>query len=209
MWRFTLFDFPVVVHWQFWLTTALLGGSMGMGWLVLWVAIVFVSILGHELGHALAMRRFGDRNVNISLYAFGGLAQGGYWRSRNQQIIISAAGPAFSASLGLLGWLVSAILGADGGPAEIVLSFWLWVNIGWTLFNLLPVIPLDGGRISEALFGPARAHQAYKLSMIVAMVMAVIGLLHNGLWMALLFGMMAYSNWQQLHGRTPPDLMRP
>ena len=209
MWRFTLFGFPIVVHWQFWLTTALLGGNMGMSWLLLWVAIVFVSILGHELGHALAMRRFGDRNVGISLYAFGGLAQGGYWRSRNQQIIISAAGPAFSAALGLLGWLVSAILGAESGAAEIALTFWLWVNIGWTLFNLLPVIPLDGGRISEALFGPARAPQAYKVSMIVAIVIGVFALAFGNLWVALLFGMMAYANWQQINGRTPPDLMRP
>ncbi len=209
MWRFTLLGFPVVVHWQFWLTTALLGSSLSANRLILWVGIVFVSILGHELGHALAMRHFGDRAASISLYAFGGLAQGRYWRSRNQQIVISAAGPAFSAALGLLGWLVAAILHPESQFAFVALQFWLWVNIGWTLFNLLPVIPLDGGRISEALFGPARARQACQLSMVVAIVAAVAGLLDGSLWMALMFGMMAYSNWQQMNGRTPPNLMRP
>lgn len=209
MWRFTLFDFPVTVHWQFWLMAALMGGDRDLVLLALWVGIVFVSILGHELGHALAMRHFGDRAASISLYAFGGLAQGRGWRSRSQQIIISAAGPAFSAALGVLGSLVDSILLPESRIAFYGLHFWLWINIGWTLFNILPVIPLDGGRISEAIFGPAHARQAYRLSMIVAIVMAVIGLLYFGWWTALLFGMLAYSNWQQINGRTPPNLMRP
>ncbi len=211
MWRFTLLDFPVAVHWQFWLMTALLGGGLdsSLPLLLLWVAIVFVSILGHELGHALAMRYFGDHRTQIILYSFGGLASGRPGRSRGQKLVISGAGPAFSAMLGLLGWGMEHVFPLDSFMVRAGFHFWMYVNIGWTLFNLLPVIPLDGGRISEALFGPARIAQALRLSMITAIVMAVIGLVGMGWWTALLFGMMAYANWQQLNGRTPPDLMRP
>jgi Zn-dependent protease len=82
MLRFQLLGFPVLVHWMFWLNTALLGGAIGastpaeMRALLAFIIAAFFSVVIHELGHASVMRQFGDRNVHIVLYAFGGYAQG-------------------------------------------------------------------------------------------------------------------------------------
>ena len=78
--RFRLLGVPVRIHPLFWLVACLLGGPWlegrwGAGYLLLWVACVFVSILVHELGHVLAGRAFGARG-HILLYSFGGLAIG-------------------------------------------------------------------------------------------------------------------------------------
>src|SRR5438132_973156 len=116
--NFQVLGFPVRVHPLFWLVGLLLGlggGGEDAGIrLVIWFAALFVSILIHELGHALMIRRFG-RDAYIVLYAMGGLAIegrprdfspfGSPWsidsassfqprpRSSNEQILISAAGP--------------------------------------------------------------------------------------------------------------------
>lgn len=110
-WRFSVLGFPVRVHPFFWLMAVLVGWSLsgldGLG-LIIGVSVVFVSILVHELGHALMFRRFGS-DCHIVLHGFGGLAipgqeQGpsswGYKSSfsrqptMQEQMIISFAGPA-------------------------------------------------------------------------------------------------------------------
>lgn len=112
--NFQVLGFPVRVHPMFWLVGLLLGfggGTDGIG-LIIWFFALFTSILIHELGHALMIRRFG-REAHIVLYAMGGLAiegrpQGSFgspWsfepysgysprsRTPQEQILISAAGP--------------------------------------------------------------------------------------------------------------------
>ena len=80
MFRFTLLGFPVSIHWMFWLTAALLSGQIdnlskpGALWQMgIWMAVVFLSVLWHELGHVIFQRKFGAR-PEIMLVAFGGLA---------------------------------------------------------------------------------------------------------------------------------------
>ncbi len=99
-WRFRILDFPVRVHPFFWLVTAFLGmrGNTPRGTMI-WIAVVFVSVLIHELGHAVLIRYFGAA-ARIVLYSFGGLAitengygYGGRERTPQQQIVISLAGP--------------------------------------------------------------------------------------------------------------------
>ncbi|MCH8921713.1 MAG: peptidase, partial [Planctomycetes bacterium] len=96
--HFSLFGFPVRISPWFWAMSLLLGFRLGNPKLLLmWVGVVFVSILIHELGHALAMRYYGW-NARITLYAFGGLAsyesnwsmQQGH-SSPKSQILISLA----------------------------------------------------------------------------------------------------------------------
>jgi Zn-dependent protease len=146
--------------------------------LVIWILVIFVSILAHELGHALMMRRFGQ-SARIVLYMMGGLAipessawGGGGSRSRspNEQILISFAGPATGF---LVAGAVVAMIFAVGGSFSVDFSrslfapwtfilperanvYWyllvdrlLWVNIFWGVMNLLPVYPLDGGQIAR------------------------------------------------------------
>lgn len=178
--NFRVAGFHVRVHPFFWLMTLLLGARDGdpLG-LLIWAGVVFTSILVHELGHAFAMRHFGQ-DARIVLYLMGGLAipessaWGGGRRSRGtwEQILISAAGPGAGF---LLAALVAALVFVAGGAVHIVLaqgflpipfavlpdtatdpwreaaSGLLWVNIFWGLLNLLPVLPLDGGQIAREL----------------------------------------------------------
>lgn len=104
--HFRVGPFPVRVHPLFWLITLLLGMGTFQNpnppiMIALWLVVVFISILVHELGHALAMRRFGY-GARVVLYSFGGLAiqddnhsfesyRGA--RTTREQVIISLAGP--------------------------------------------------------------------------------------------------------------------
>jgi Zn-dependent protease len=215
MFRFNLFGFPVEVRWQFWLVTAMLGGAMdargpeAMRGLFVWMVVVFGSILLHELGHALAMRHFGDGRVNIVLHSFGGYAQGTRWLGRTEDIIISAAGPAASLLIGFIGWLVLEALPMRPGLLEDGLLDWKHVNLVWALVNLLPIIPLDGGHISAALHGGDRQHAALKLSFYFAAGVALFCVVvWQSLWNGMFFGVLAWNNWQQMNHRDQIRWMR-
>lgn len=206
MLQFSLFGFPIRIHWLFWLNSALLGGAFTartpteMQGVVVWIAMVFLSILIHELGHALVMRRFGERHAEIILYAFGGLAIGSGWRSRREQILISAAGPGLQIGVGLLLWFLTRSIPMDSPLLNYAVGSFLFISIFWGALNLLPIIPMDGGRISEALFGPQRERTALGLSLVCAVALAVyMGLLNGQLFAAVFFGMLAYNNWQRLN----------
>jgi len=179
--HFRMAGIPVRVHPLFWLVAFLIGASGGGERLplVIWAAAVFVSILVHELGHALTMRYFGQ-DARIVLYMMGGMAipESSPWRAGAgrrtrgplSQILISAAGPGAGF---LLAVLVVALVFAAGGVVRFGLAYgflpipavrlpeavneaWyevvyslLWVNIFWGLMNLVPVYPLDGGQIAR------------------------------------------------------------
>jgi stage IV sporulation protein FB len=92
---------------------------------------------------------------------------------------------------------------AGAGRLELFVSFMLFVNIFWGLMNLLPIQPLDGGGIAKAIIEKYRPRDAWavalKLSMGTAIVVGVVGLiLWKSVFIAVLFGMLAYSNWQML-----------
>jgi Zn-dependent protease len=152
--NFQVLGFPVRVHPLFWLVTLILGFSGPTKdlaiHLVIWTFAAFVSILIHELGHALMIRRFG-RDAHIVLHWMGGLAiegrpRGDYgspWsfdsytafqpraRSPHEQILISAAGPGIQLLLAAI--VVGAVL-ASGGQVQ------------WDFDNIIPLpIPAWGG----------------------------------------------------------------
>lgn len=227
MLRFTLFGFPVLIHWMFWLNTALMGGAFSATtptqWLAVigWMTAVFVSILIHELGHALTMRNYGDRSVGIVMYAFGGLAEGRRRLTRHEDILVTIAGPALQILVGLAaGWAVTIWRPASPWLREVVDSFTV-VSIFWALLNLVPVVPLDGGRLCAAFLGHHRWRQALTISLVCAVGLALASFA-DGLWLGLqdtilgvldihartrvggglftivLFGMLAWNNWKQL-----------
>ncbi len=177
--RFSIAGIPVRVHPLFWLIAILFGSSSNsiLG-LLTWVIAIFVSILIHELGHAFAMRRYGQGS-QIILHFAGGLTVpesiswgGGYANiaiTANQQIFISLAGPfsgflfaglILAASFGLGGTIIPnfvfgfipfpLVLFPTGWdiPGSLVISL-LWVNIFWGFINLMPVHPLDGGTVTR------------------------------------------------------------
>ncbi len=185
--RFRLLGFPVRVHPWFWIGTVLINGDgllrAGPEYLLIWVAVVFASILVHELGHALAYRRFGA-DADIVLYAFGGLAISRHAiAGRGRRILVSLAGP--TAGFVLCGlvygtnqafeWGQSGTGRAPNGPELWFLYRQLvWVNLIWGLFNLLPVFPLDGGQVNRELCGMKWGTRGKRISLKVSFVVALL-----------------------------------
>jgi len=231
--NFTVLGFPVRVSPAFWLIMALFGlvSFRNPLLILIWVIVVFFSILIHEMGHGLVMRRFGQDSYLV-LYGFGGLTVptssrwgGSASRTPVEQVIISLAGP-FAGFL-LAGLVVMSAIAAGGAVtinwllfiipvpsaivpggliANAVVSMLLWVNIFWGLINLAPVIPLDGGHVSQSLFvladpwdGPRKA---LWLSVIVGVVLAVCSYVFLGsIYMAFLFGILALQSYAIIQGR--------
>lgn len=132
------------------------GAANGTGAVVLSLAIglsVIASVLLHEIAHALAARAFGGRVDHIALTLWGGHTQ---YRARSAatvpSIVISLVGPATNALIAL----AAHVLAPDAGqhPALAVGCFYIAsLNLGLAVFNLLPGLPMDGGRALEALLG--------------------------------------------------------
>jgi stage IV sporulation protein FB len=241
--HFSVLGFPVRVHPLFWLMGLLMGFGDVMSVFIA-IAVAFVSILIHELGHAMMMRRFG-RESHIVLYLMGGLAiEGsgssfGGFRSRGsrtpyEQVLISAAGPGagfmlagvvigFVYALGgnirwepILGELYiipTAVLvgdpaiGRDYQNLIVAFNLLLWFNLVWGAVNLLPVYPLDGGQIAQAVMvakdpwgGLVRS---LWVSVFTGAIAAVLGGFLGSFYMVVLFGSLAYSSYlalQQVSG---------
>ncbi|HRJ11124.1 MAG TPA: site-2 protease family protein [Prosthecobacter sp.] len=207
MLRFRLFGFPILVHWFFWVNMALLGGAIGadtpeaMQRLLMWMAAGFVSIVVHELGHAFAMRHYGDRHVNILLYAFGGLAQGSRGLTRRQDFFVSGAGPFAQIAAGVVMWWVYDLLGPGPGLPGYFMRAFMMVSFFWAVLNLFPIIPLDGGHICLAVLGPRRVRLALVISLVCAVAGGLWFLSARSIFAALFFGMFAFNNWKELQGR--------
>src|SRR5262245_46876663 len=211
--NFSLFGIPVRVHPFFWIVSVL------MSWdardprvVVIGVVCVFVSILVHEMGHALTAKYYGW-GPHVVMYSFGGYASftptWGY--STGRSILVTFAGPG-------AGFILYALVRA--------VEFWLIhqdvrispyayftlvrlenLNLWWGLVNLLPVFPLDGGQICRTALMHWRPHDgteiALKISLVAAAGMALFcfqfGRTHESFpfdptFTALLFGALAFEN---------------
>jgi Zn-dependent protease len=212
--QFTLFGFPVRVIPWFWVTGLILGFDLlqdredGPLLLLIWLSIVFVSILIHELGHATLAHLFGYP-PSILLYHFGGLAMfeplRGYTTARS--ILISLAGPAFGFVLGGIVYFGSRLIPPDNLSyvGRVAVAQLIWVNIGWGLVNLLPVLPLDGGRISQEACMAASKYRGVTISLWISIVVAgAVGawfLMNGQRYNGFFFVALAIQNYMDLQQR--------
>jgi Zn-dependent protease/CBS domain-containing protein len=115
------------------------------------VVVFFASLLAHELGHAIRAQREGMQIDGITLWVFGGVAKfRGSFPSAGAEFRIAIAGPLVSLLLGVL-FLAAALL-VPFPPAVDGVLFWLGqINLMLLVFNMLPALPLDGGRVFRAL----------------------------------------------------------
>jgi Zn-dependent protease len=122
--------------------------------------LFFTSLLLHEYGHALQARRDGMEIEGITLWLFGGVAKfKGMFPSAGAEFRIAIAGPLVSLVLGLLFLGVPMLLGLPSTVDGVL--FWLGsINIALLVFNLLPALPLDGGRILRSILWYARGEFA-------------------------------------------------
>jgi Zn-dependent protease len=140
-------------------------------------ALVFaVSILAHEFGHALQARREGMTIHSITLWLFGGVARfEGFFPSGPAEIRVALAGPAVSVALGGALYGITRIGVVPDAPTTVI--WWLaMINLLLGVFNMLPALPLDGGRtfrgIVWAVTGNLR--QATRIAMQLSRVLAFL-----------------------------------
>jgi Zn-dependent protease len=160
------------IHWSWLVVFALIAWTLASGIFpdtnpglshatYIWMAIVasvlfFASLLLHELGHAVQARRDGVEIDGITLWLFGGVARfKGMFPSAGAEFRIAIAGPLVSLALGLLfalgAWAISTREAIDGVAA------WLgYINLTLLVFNLLPALPLDGGRVLRSVLWHVR-----------------------------------------------------
>jgi stage IV sporulation protein FB len=184
------FGIDVRVHLSFPLLLAYVGfsarsdGATSLAALlhVLFVLAVFVFVVMHEYGHALTARRFGIRTREITLYPVGGVAMlEGMPRRPQEQLWIALAGPAVNFALAAVFALFATWNGATVGGLFRYESLWsvlFMVNVMMGAFNLLPALPMDGGRVLKALLAmrmePLRATAiAARVARYVAVLMAL------------------------------------
>lgn len=153
-----LFNVPVRIHWSILLTMLLVGYNAyttepsftSVMFSTLLMSTLYISVLAHEFGHVLVARRYGVVTHDVILNALGGAARiSGIPRDGRQEALVGIAGPAVSFIIGVVAILVSLLLGALPG------SFFLFavgfVNLFVGVFNLIPALPSDGGRIIRGL----------------------------------------------------------
>jgi Zn-dependent protease len=214
---FRVADIPVRIHWTFWLVAVIMGmNGGGAVSLVMWVLAVFISILVHELGHALTAKAMAPKARQwIVLYSFGGLAMSTAKLRRPQRILQVAAGPLAGLMLGVISLIAyKALEGtqAISTPLAAFLNAMMFINFIWSVFNLVPVLPLDGGHISRELLcylderkAEARAQFISMISAgIVAVIAVMMGQPFAGVFMIFMV-ISSFQAWQLARGKGGPS----
>jgi Zn-dependent protease len=157
--------------------------GLGNRWvnLLIWMGCGFVSILVHELGHAMAFRLYGSWST-IILHGFGGVAVStDPPRSAGRRMVVALAGPVAGFALcGVVYGITLALAGVAVNPyLAVALTFLLWMTLFWNAFNLLPIPPLDGGSVCRELLAMLRVPNpdvpAYGIGFVCALLLAVWG----------------------------------
>lgn len=208
---------PIRVHGWFILMTLMLGANerepVKLG---AWVVVVTVSVIIHELGHALAGKAFG-LVPRIELHGMGGTtsfsapATSSTEASRaplgtGKNVLISLAGPFAGFGFALL---VLALRLAGHEPTHPVvvhaISLLFFVNVGWGVFNLLPMLPLDGGNVLRSVLGaftrkdPLKGERVARVvSIVVALAISLYALRGERWWILYLGVLFAFRNVQAL-----------
>jgi len=160
-------------------------------WTVAFLLAAFAAILLHDPGHALAIGVL-TKEDTVIVIGFGGATFHNYIRALGKQVLVSLAGPAAGFLGGLAAWGIARVFipGQAFFPSgreffglhetwELTLNFFLWASFGWTVLNLVPAIPLDGGHALRGLllvFGvPNRPARRWTRRLAVAIAIVLGG----------------------------------
>ncbi len=165
-------------------TPYLLGLLSGLG--------LLLCVLVHELGHALTARRYGVEVQEITLWLLGGVAQFSEMpRQRGAEAVVGVAGPLTSVALSGLFYGLWQVTPSAAGAAQFIFSYLTWANLLLAVFNLLPALPLDGGRVLRSLLalrlGQLKATRiAAGISRVIAILLGLYGLISLNLILVLI-----------------------
>lgn len=218
LWRIgTIFGIPLMMHGTFVLLMAfyaisgfMAGGALQAGLNLALGLTVFGVIVLHELGHLAAYKRYGLKARDIVLTPLGGIARGigNIGANGKQEFVIAAAGPAVNVVLAGLAWLALQVtpwsmLGAAGPFSQALTQWFLNVNLFLLIFNLIPALPMDGGRMLRAaltrkmgFLNATRA--AAKVARWCTLAMAVYAVATGSFTLLLLAGMVFVLSWLEV-----------
>lgn len=212
--RFYIGSIQVHIHPIFLLVAGLLAflnTSTPLGALI-FGGIILVSVLIHELGHALSALYFGQR-AKIDLYGLGGVThRKGPDLHKWQEFAIVFFGPLFGFSLAIFARVLLKFSSQMPPLLVETLDIVQAVNIFWTIVNLLPILPLDGGHLMRIFFEKIFGYRGLRISLFISLILAAgIGVLAfvSGIFLAgAIFLMFAFDNFrsfQALSGSTELD----
>jgi Zn-dependent protease len=196
---FIHFTFFILVTWVAFIQWKL-NGSIGAAFSgVVFILAVFACVVLHELGHALAARKYGIRTQDIILLPIGGVARLEKMPDRPiQELWVALAGPAVNvvivALLAAYLWITNTLT-SDNQLMMTTAAFVeriMGVNIFLILFNMIPAFPMDGGRVLRALLATRLAYiRATRISanlgQSIALLFGVIGLFYNPILLFIAF----------------------
>jgi len=209
--QFSILGIPVRVEPWFWITMAFIGGGLHAAnstdilLVLVFVFAGFLSIMIHELGHALTIRKYG-LPAAITLQAFGGYASFPAGKlDRKQSFFVTAAGPVLQFVFGVLLIVLAPSISIPEGSLFLpFLRDLIWVSIAWSILNCLPVYPMDGGQMMAAILGPKKQHNVHLISSIVAVIIGIAGYLYLGtILLPIFMALFAWQNWQSYQASSP------
>jgi stage IV sporulation protein FB len=204
--RFQLLGIPVRVTPWFWLVAAILSGATDAQGILIFVACVLISVVIHEFGHGLMAKAFGYRPSIVLQGMFGLCYSEAERQTPWQRLAVIISGP-------LAGFLTFGVLLGSFrsiGPDRLspvgreVVGTLLWINLIWSIFNLIPVYPMDGGQFMKVvlmMINPRRGGRwAHIVSLVLAGVIASLIMIYSPqqFWMAIFFAYFALVNYQTL-----------
>lgn len=205
---------PISIHPVFLAVAALIGWLMSGNipdTLVI-ALVIFFSVLWHEIGHASTAVFFGQQ-AKIAFQALGGMTyREGPKLKLWQEFIIVLNGPLFGLSLFALSVTILAYAGELPHSVNVALKSSTYINLVWTLLNLIPVGPLDGGRllgiVLEGLFGVRGVRLNFLIGTVLGVAVGTAGIIWNQPILGFLFFMLAFESfraWQTVRSMTPQD----
>jgi Zn-dependent protease len=190
--------------------------KQGIQYALIWIPVLFISVLIHELAHAGMIGMLGFGSSHVVLTGMGGVTINQRRAKPWQDLMISLAGPFSSFALAFLSfWIASNVeLARTDRMLIALMPLLIGANLFWGIFNLIPVPPLDGGHATREFFRMFLSERtAFVVSIWIAMVVGagvvIFALLRRQFFIALYiawFVYMAFQQWQYFrqHG-TPGD----
>jgi Zn-dependent protease len=208
---FRLAGVDLYLHWSWFLVAAYeiqarRGGYSSVLWNVLEYLALFLIVLTHEFGHAMACRSVGGQANQILLWPLGGVAYVNPPQRPGAMLWSIAAGPLVNVALApVLYVAMQMVTPADGSVSDLYqfVHAVFWINLSLLIFNMLPIYPLDGGQILRSLLwfvlGRGRSlWVATILGFVGAAGMIALAVKEQSLWIGALCVFMGMNCWNGL-----------
>jgi len=206
MLEFKLFGIPIRIEPDFWMIMGLFGflsnqslnlsGNQLLLRIALFMLAAFISILIHELGHALMIKKYKlPTQIKLSLFRGSALLPDGIL-DRKQSFLVSLGGPLLQALFGIILYFLQPPLA--GTLLDYFFDILIGISLFWAAINCIPIIPLDGGHMLHAALGPRRIKLTLTICVLTGIVITILCLIIGFYFFGVFLAMYTYTNYQNL-----------